>query len=114
MDGIQILNETTRYTISGNGMFGIIICSVLTMLFLFFTVMALKDKEIGVGIGCLIIAIITGFGFFYSTNSYKYRTQYIEYQVTISDTVKMTEFNNRYKVISQEGKIYTIVEKDKE
>ena len=36
-----------------------------------------------------------------------------KYQVTISDNVSMVEFNERYDVISVEGKIYTIVEKER-
>ena len=36
-----------------------------------------------------------------------------QYQVTISDNVSMVEFNEKYDVISVEGKIYTIVEKEK-
>ena len=37
----------------------------------------------------------------------------VQYQVTISDNVSMVEFNEKYDVISVEGKIYTIVEKEK-
>ena len=37
-----------------------------------------------------------------------------EYQVTISDDVSMTEFNEKYEVIKVEGKIYTIREKEDE
>lgn len=39
----------------------------------------------------------------------KYTT---EYKVTISDEVLMTEFNERYKIIDQNGKIYTIRERE--
>ena len=38
----------------------------------------------------------------------KYETRY---QVTITDEVKMTEFNERYEILNQEGKIYTVKEK---
>lgn len=38
----------------------------------------------------------------------KYETHY---QVTITDEVKMTEFNERYEILDQEGKIYTVREK---
>lgn len=34
------------------------------------------------------------------------------YDVTISDEVKLTEFNEKYEIIEQKGKIYTIREKD--
>lgn len=36
------------------------------------------------------------------------------YKVTVSDTVNFNEFNERYKIISQEGLIYTITEKTDE
>lgn len=35
-----------------------------------------------------------------------------QYKVTISDEVKMNEFYERYKIIHQEGKIYTVEERD--
>ena len=34
------------------------------------------------------------------------------YKVTISDEVNFNDFNSKYDVISQDGKIYTIKEKD--
>ena len=41
----------------------------------------------------------------------KYSTSYTQYQVTISDNVNFNEFNNKYKIISQDGKIYTVEER---
>ena len=38
-----------------------------------------------------------------------YKTQY---KVTISDEVKMNEFYEKYEVIDQEGKIYTVEERE--
>lgn len=35
---------------------------------------------------------------------------YIEYKVTVSDNVNFTEFNNKYEILDQEGRIYTIRE----
>lgn len=40
--------------------------------------------------------------------------EYIEYKVTISNEVNFNEFNDKYEILNQEGKIYTIKEKDKE
>ncbi len=37
-----------------------------------------------------------------------------QYQVTISDEVSMTEFYENYKVIDQDGKIFTVRDKTKE
>ena len=38
---------------------------------------------------------------------------HIEYQVTISDSVNLNEFLEHYEIIDQQGKIYTIKERDK-
>ena len=38
--------------------------------------------------------------------------KYIQYKVTISEDVSMTEFYNRYEIIDVDGKIYTIKEKN--
>lgn len=35
-----------------------------------------------------------------------------QYKVTVSDEVSMNEFNERYKIIYQEGKIYTVEERE--
>lgn len=35
-----------------------------------------------------------------------------EYKVIISDEVLMNEFVNKYEIIEQDGRIYTVIEKD--
>ena len=37
---------------------------------------------------------------------------HIEYKVTIDDSVSMNEFLDKYEIIDQEGKIYTVKEKE--
>ena len=37
--------------------------------------------------------------------------EYTQYKVTISDEVNFTEFNDKYEIIEQDGKIYTIKER---
>lgn len=42
----------------------------------------------------------------------EYPTAYeTQYKVTIDDNVSMNEFNEKYEIVSQEGKIYTIRER---
>ena len=36
---------------------------------------------------------------------------YVEYKVTIDDSVSMNEFLDKYEILDQEGKIYTVKEK---
>ena len=37
---------------------------------------------------------------------------YVEYKVTIDDSVSMNEFLDKYEILSQEGKIYTVKERE--
>ena len=38
--------------------------------------------------------------------------KYIQYKVTIDETVSMVEFMDKYEIIDQEGKIYTVRERE--
>ena len=55
----------------------------------------------------VLIGVVVGFGDRVPT---EYETQY---KVTISDEVPMNDFLERYEIIDQEGKIYTVRERDK-
>ena len=37
---------------------------------------------------------------------------YIEYKVTVDDSVSMNEFLDKYEILDQEGKIYTVKERE--
>ena len=41
----------------------------------------------------------------------KTNISHIEYKVTIDDSVSMNEFLDKYEILDQEGKIYTVKEK---
>ena len=61
-----------------------------------------------------IVSIFTLLGIFVSIHGFthllenKYQTRY---EVTISDEVNFNEFNSKYEIVTQNGLIYTIVEK---
>ena len=59
-------------------------------------------------IGGLLIGLSTGFA---SSEPTAYETQY---KITVSDEVPMNEFLGHYEIIDQEGKIYTVRERDGE
>ena len=42
----------------------------------------------------------------------KHNVDYIEYKVTIDDSVSMNEFLDKYEILDQEGKIYTVKERE--
>ena len=62
---------------------------------------------VGLIIGSVFAALIGGI----SETPTEYADQY---KVTISDEVLINEFNERYKIIDQEGKIYTVRERETE
>lgn len=59
---------------------------------------------------CVVIGIICIFGAFYKyyTNNPVEKTTY---QVILDDSISYNEFVEKYEVIKQEGRIYTIYEK---
>lgn len=60
-----------------------------------------------------VMGVFCVFGAFYdyhTNNPVKVTT----YQVILDDSISYNEFVEKYKVIKQEGRIYTIYEKDKE
>lgn len=68
-----------------------------------------SNVKIGVILG-LILGMFSGtiFGIGKQIPT-EYETQY---KVVISDEVSMSEFTEKYKIIEQEGRIYTVVERD--
>lgn len=46
------------------------------------------------------------------TNEFNYTDTKTQYKATISEEVNFVEFNEKYEIIDQEGKIYTIIERE--
>lgn len=72
-----------------------------------------RDKAFGVSlfliafiISGLVLGPIFGFG---TCEPTKYETQY---KITIDDSVSMTEFLDKYEIVDQDGKIYTVRERE--
>lgn len=72
-----------------------------------------KDRTMGVfafsvvlTIGGLVFGSIIGFK---SGEPIEYETQY---KITIDDSVSMTEFLDKYEILDQDGKIYTVRERE--
>lgn len=108
MEGINILNQTTKCTSGYNNFQGGCIAGFSTLFFLLFTILLIKKGEIGIGIGSICICIILGLTSYSNIENYINRIYYQIYQVTLDDNIKYKEFTDKYEVIKQEGKIYTI------
>lgn len=111
LEGIEILSKT-EILVSPNWVEPTI--GILLGLLLLFSIIgqiAYKaDNKIGI-LCASIVDIICLIGFFVvsivAELNPKHTGKY-EYQVTIDDSVSMTEFYEKYEVIDIEGKIYTI------
>ena len=55
-----------------------------------------------------VLLVITIAGVIPNKNS----IHHIEYKVTIDDSVSMNEFLDKYEILDQEGKIYTVKERE--
>ena len=60
---------------------------------------------IALALGSVIVGVLGG------TYS-KTDISHIEYKVTINDSVSLTEFLDKYEILDQEGKIYTVKERE--
>ena len=114
MAGVEILamEEVVAATQFNMTMFWIIFCGVLVVMFIVGTAMSLNNRDWCQLLLSLLAGILAGalFGVMagsLSATPTEYTTQY---KVTISDEVKMNDFLSRYKIIRQEGKIYTVRE----
>lgn len=112
MDGIEILSQTE---IMQNSDFASTIITVGVVFVMFGVLVAMlgdifnHSKVILFGV---IFAILSAaVAFFISDTAPKEPSGRYEYQVTIGDDVSFTDFYQKYEIIDQDGKIYTIRDK---
>ena len=110
MNGVEILSSETIYNpILPEYWLGIGLgCALLLIVAMGF---CFANEHIILGFICMAIAvgfvIIGGLGGNLSTTD----ISHIEYKVTIDDSVSMNEFLDKYEILDQEGKIYTVKER---
>lgn len=104
MDGVEILSKNNIVTFDFNW----------SIFFICFTIgIALGILMAKFGLFFVVLFSMTLFGIYNGCIfSEKILTDKYEYKVTISDSVSLTDFNNKYKIISQDGNIYTIKERE--
>ena len=115
MSGVEILatekvvSETAFNWIAFWLLFSTIFISLLVG-----AILALRDGCKSASIGFICTGLVSGFiigglfGAVFST-PIAYKNQY---KVTVSDEVSMNKFYERYEIIDQEGKIYTVEERE--
>ena len=111
MTGVEILSTEAIYnTILPEYFLGI----GLGLGFMFVIAMAACFANERIILGLICIALALGSGIVGSLGGTYSETDinHIEYKVTIDDSVSMNEFLDKYEIIDQEGKIYTVKERE--
>lgn len=115
MNGVEILNSaevgvmyTTNWWLAGFIWIGIIFIGGLIGLLLD-DIARVESTMIGCFIGAVVGVLIW---LFVAGSGYHPTTYETHYKVTIDDSVSMNEFLDKYEILNQEGKIYTVKERD--
>jgi cell division protein FtsW (lipid II flippase) len=111
MNGIEILSSETIYNTFLPGWLGItgfFMIIVFTCLAIYFA----SDCRSFTIIVCLILTVCGIVLMVAALVSNHDSINRIEYKVTIDDSVSMNEFLDKYEILDQEGKIYTVKEKN--
>ena len=121
MDGVTILNEievvqVVNDTFNDTAAFIALIVTVLTCAVVGFFIGRTECDElegalVGVFIGIVLSIFIGGlFGVIFEYPPVTETT--IRYEVTVDDSVSLTEFYEHYNVIEQRGEIFVVEEKE--
>ena len=107
MTGVEILSMSPIVTWP---LWTLIIAVVATIMIGIILGILCKDPAIGFG-GAIVTFLICAFIFAVGGVG-SYETGKYEYKVIIDDSVSMNEFLDKYEIIDQEGKIYTVKERE--
>ena len=111
MTGVEILISEAIYNTFLPGWIGAI-AFVLMFGFVVLTTYGCCEEKVTLGVVSLLLTImmlvVAFLGCLNNTND----INHIEYKVTIDDSVSMNEFLDKYEILDQEGKIYTVKERE--
>lgn len=114
MPGVEILNTTIHYKEVLPTWTLIVIIAIIVIPAVASLIGEIQDKDLLSTIGRislifgLCVALLMGTKIRQTTN----QIDYIEHEVLINDSVSLTEFNEKYEIVSQKGKIYVVREKE--
>ena len=107
IEGIEILSQEVCNEFNIIAFFAcVILFMIIGMAFDFF-------KDLSDGVVGALLGIILGIFIYAIIFEAILPKKYIKYKVTISESVSMTEFNERYQIMDIDGKIYTIRERER-
>ena len=108
MPGVEILSSTTIY----NTILPDWVGAIAIFFIIIFAIIAINVSYDNILLTIFTILTII-FGIFGILSFIKSNDiDYIKYKVIIDDSVSMNEFLDKYEILDQEGKIYTIKERE--
>jgi uncharacterized protein YacL len=111
---VEILNE---YVVSTTPVW-VIVVSILGMIggivLACIAEQCMSDTAMWICFTCAVLCFVMSFtlGILMNTTDCFKEYSHVEYQVTIDDSVSMNEFLDKYEILDQEGKIYTVKERE--
>ena len=117
MNGVEILSSETIYQTEVYWWLLIVIPIIgllvgLTLSIVTWVKDGFDDQLISLTIALTIGCFALGFALTVATEHETDTIDHIEYKVTIDDSVSMNELLDKYEILDQEGKIYTVKERE--
>ena len=109
LNGVEILSQEVIPVMKPHYDWKIIAVTLLVMMLVYALVSLFIDDMIGLILAFFVVLI----GMYMDCTTKDKVIEYIQYKVTISDDVNFVEFTERYEILGQDDKIYTIRERDK-
>ena len=113
MAGVEILNTETIYNSFIPTEFAVVGVLLGICFLIIFVLTSYCDHPILTTIFGIMGFVLFIMSFIGGCVTNKNNIDYIEYKVTIEDSVSMTEFLDKYEILDTEGKIYIVKEKSK-
>ena len=118
MNGVEILSQETIYETAFPWWLILVFAGVGLVIGIIVAIVSYIDYKMFDPANFATIFMITVLGAWLGTLGMillEYETNtinHIEYKVTIDDSVSMNEFLDKYEILDQEGKIYTVKERE--
>lgn len=115
MTGVEILNTTIHYkeALPTWAIITIVTIIVIPVIIAIIGMIQSDDFLAILGLILFLVGAVSAILIGVTAEKPTDEIDYIEYEMLIEDTVSFAEFNEKYEIINQKGKIYVVREKEK-
>jgi hypothetical protein len=113
IEGIEVLNKSQIVELSETGTTLLSISIILVFVTIILIMITLSTESIVIGI-FTIISFVSFIVIGYIGSNNKIETDRYEYQCTISDNILFMDMYEKYEVVSKDGELWTIRDKEVE